>query len=161
MTALLSKSVRTLVCTMFVLGLLCAAGGLLGQRAAAAERWFLLELRDSKPTCTDIPEGSHCIGTSAQTSVFEMRDGERIEMPTGTPLPPAWAVLNRIWVYAPAVAAGHGKRAIELAATPMGARLVISDGAYDYLQSVPLSRWTALETANQPKLWIRVSPYSP
>jgi hypothetical protein len=43
----------------------------------------------------------------------------------------------------------------------MGARLVINDGEYQYLQSLPLSRWIALESPNQPKLWVRVTPYSP
>ena len=145
----------------FVIGLLGTIGVLLSAVAIAEEQWFLLEFADSKPPCMDVPEGGRCIGTEPRTTGFEMRDGERIEMPTKTPLPPAWAALDRMWVYAPAVAAAHGRRAIELAATPMGARLAIEDGEYQYLQSVPLSRWTVLETRNQPKLWVRVTPYSP
>ena len=154
-------SIQRTACTLFVIGLLGFMNALLSEKAVADEHWFLLEFADSKPPCLDITEGSRCIGTAPKTSVFEMRDGERLEMPTGTPVPPAWVALDRLWVYAPAVTAAYGRRAIELAATPMGARLVIEDGEYHYLQSIPLSRWTALETRNQPKLWVRVSPYSP
>ena len=161
MTALLNKSIRILACVLFALGLLGTVGALLGQKALAAERWFLLEFAGSKPACTDVPEGSRCIGTSPKKSVFEIRDGERIDMPTGRPLPPAWVALNQMWFYAPAVSTAHGRREIEIVATPTGARLMINDGEHHYLQSVPLSRWTALETRNQPKLWVRVSPYSP
>jgi hypothetical protein len=93
--------------------------------------------------------------------MFEMRDGERLEMPKGSALTPAWAAFEQMWVYAPAVAGQYGQRTIELAATPMGVRLIIDHGEHQYLQSVPLSRWTVLETRNQPKLWVKVTPYSP
>ena len=151
---------QTAACATIVIGVL-SVWGMLTQHAIADERWFLLEFADSKPACTDVPEGSRCIGTTPKTTLFEMLDGERIEMPTATPLPPAWAAFDQMWVYAPAVAGTYGQRAIELKATPMGVRLTIYDGEYDYLQSIPLSRWTALEARNQPKLWVRVTPYSP
>ncbi len=155
------KFVRGAACLMFALGLLGSIGALITQQAAAAESWFLLEFADSKPPCLEIPEGSRCIGTQPRATVFEMRDGERIEMPAEAPLPPAWAAWEQLWVYTPAIAGSRDSRAIELAATPMGARLLIVDGEYQYLQSVPLARWTALERRNQPKLWVRVSTYSP
>lgn len=139
----------------------CAMLALCAPSAAADGRWFLLELADSKPTCTDVPEDSRCIGTTPATTLFEMLDGERIEMPTAAPLPPAWAALDRIWFFTPAVAGSYGRRAIELKATPMGVRLAIYDGEHGYLQSIPLSRWVALEARNQPKLWVKVTPHSP
>lgn len=129
--------------------------------SVASERWFRLEFADSRPPCLDVPEGARCIGTRPKTSVFEMRNGERLEMPTCTPLPPAWAAFESLWVYAPAAAGSYARRAIELAETPLGARLLIYEGDRHYLQSVPLARWVALETKNQPKLWVRVSAYSP
>ena len=134
--------------------------GLVGT-SSASERWFLLEFADARPPCTDVPEGARCIGTKPRTTVFEMLDGERLEMPTSTPLPPAWAAFAELWVYAPAVSGHYGRRSVELAATPLGARLIIQEGDRHYLQSVPLSRWVALETENQPKLWVRVTPHSP
>ena len=151
---------RGFASTLLGLGLLGVAGVLITHEAAAAESWFLLEFADSKPPCLNAEEDSRCIGTRPKTTVFEMRDGERIEMPSGTELPPAWAAFAEIWVYAPAVAAAYERRSIELTKTPMGARLVIQDGEYEYLQSIPLSRWTALEARNQPKLWVRVTPAS-
>ena len=160
-----ARLARTLMqgaaCLLLLLGLLGSAAVLISRTAVAAERWFLLEFADGKPPCTDVREGSRCIGTAPKTTVFEMRDGERIEMPDRAELPPAWAVLEQMWVYAPAVTGQHGRRSIELTATPMGARLLISDGDQHYLQSIPLTRWMALEAPNQPKLWVRVSPYSP
>jgi hypothetical protein len=83
-----------------------------------------------------------------------------MEMPSDTALPPVWAAFAELWVYAPVVSAAQDRRTIELTATPMGARLVIQDGEYEYMQSIPLSRWTALEARNQPKLWVRVTPAS-
>jgi hypothetical protein len=151
---------RGVACTLLSLGLLGAAGVLISQQAAAAEPWFLLEFADSRPPCVDAPANSRCIGTVPKTTVFEMRDGERIEMPSTSTLPPAWAAFDQMWVYAPAVAGAYGRRTIELTATPMGARLIIQDGEYEYLQSIPLSRWIALEARNQPKLWVRVTPAS-
>ena len=158
---LAQRLLRTAACAMFVLGVLSTAGIMLTQNAVADERWFLLEFADSKPACTDVPEGSRCIGTRPKTTRFEILDGERIVMPTATPLPPAWAAFDQLWVYAPAATGTYVRRAIELMATPTGVRLTIYDGEYDYLQSIPLSRWTALEARNQPKLWVRVTPYSP
>ena len=128
------------------------------------QRWFLLEFADAKPPCMDVAEGARCIGTRPRTTVFEMLDGERLDMPTSTPLPPAWAAFDDMWVYAPAVSGSYGnfgRRSIELAATPLGARLIINEGDRHYLQSVPLSRWVVLESKNQPKLWVRVTPQSP
>ena len=151
---------RGAACTLLTLGLLGAAGVLLSPQAAASDSWFLLEFANSKPPCLDVPENSRCIGTAPKTTVFEMRDGERIEMPSTSTLPPAWAAFDQMWVYAPAVAGAYGRRTIELTATPMGARLIIQDGEYEYLQSIPLSRWIALEARNQPKLWVRVTPAS-
>ncbi len=142
---------------VLLLGLLSAAGTL---RAESAESWYLLEFADSKPPCLDVPAESRCIGTTPRTTTFEMRDGERIEMPTTSQLPPAWAAFEHMWIYAPAVAGSYGRRAIELTATPLGARLMIEDGEYQYLQSLPVSQWVALEAKNQPKLWVRVTPAS-
>ena len=127
----------------------------------AERRWFLLEFADARPPCMDVAEGTRCIGTRPRTTVFEMLDGERLDMPTSTPLPPAWAAFDDMWVYGPAIGAHYGRRSIELAETPMGARLIINEGDRHYLQSVPLSRWVALESKNQPKLWVRVTPHSP
>ena len=145
---------------MLVIGLLGITDGLFSQKAFADEGWFLLEFADSKPPCLAVTENGRCIGTRPKTAVFEMRDGERMEMPSGTALPPVWAAFAELWVYAPAISAADDRRTIELTATPMGARLVIQDGEYEYLQSIPLSRWTALEARNQPKLWVRVTPAS-
>ncbi len=149
---------RRAACSLFLIGLLGTAGMSGSGQAIAADTWFLLEFADSKPPCLDVPEGGRCIGTAPRTTTFEMRDGERIEMPTsGTP-PPAWAAFEQMWVYAPAVAGQYGSRTIDLTATPMGARLIITDGEYQYLQSIPLARWVALDARNQPDLWVRVSP---
>ncbi len=161
MAVLTNKLVQSAASALFLLGLLGVTGTLISHRALAAESWFLLEFADSKPPCLDVPEGSRCSGTVPRSTKFEMRDGERIEMPTGTPVPPVWAAFEQMWVYAPAVAGQYGRRTIELVRTPVGARLAISDGEYHYLQSVQLSRWVALDTENQAKLWVRVTPYSP
>ena len=150
---------RSAACTLLALGLLGAAG-VLTAHEAAADSWYLLEFADSKPPCMNAPADSRCIGTVPKTTVFEMRDGERIEMPSRSALPPAWAAFAEMWVYAPAVASAYDRRAIELTATPMGARLIIQDGEHEYLQSIPLSRWVALEARNQPELWVRVTPAS-
>ncbi len=127
----------------------------------SAPAWFMLEFAESKPPCADVPPGARCVGTRPRIRTFEMRDGERIEAAGGTDLPPAWAALDQMWVWVPAAAGGYQRRVIELAATPSGARLLIEDGDRQYLQSVPLDRWTALDGEGQPELWVRVTPYRP
>jgi hypothetical protein len=153
MKAFTNRSVRLLTRLMLAGGLSFSVSS-----ALAEAPWYLLEFADSKPPCVDTVADSRCVGTSPKVSRFEMRAGERIEIPEGQPLPPAWAEWNRLWIYAPAVTDQNLLRSIELAATPLGARLIVVDGDRRYLQSVELNRWQALRADNQPKLWVRVSP---
>jgi len=153
-------TLRMSACLLVVSGVLgfgLTSGQVWGQ---TSDVWYRLEFAGSKPPCADREptDTSRCYGTKPETSLFEMRDGERIEMPGGNQLPEAWMMLNRIWTYAPAVAGEYLGRSIELTGTPMGARLIIEDGDRQYLQSVELNRWIRLGTGNQMKLWVRVTP---
>lgn len=132
-----------------------------GSATAELPVWYRLEIADARPPCMDAPAGSRCTGTQPRISLFEMHDGERIDMPSSQPLPPAWIELNRMWIYAPAVTDRSRERSIQLTATPMGARLLLVDGERQYLQSIELSRWTTMETAQGARLWVRVSPSHP
>lgn len=134
-----------------------AVTGVASASAEPAGTWFLLEIAGSRPACMDVQPAARCIGTNPRVSRFEIRDGERLEMPHSAPIPPAWAELNRLWVYAPAATGGVLNRTIELAATPMGARLIIRDQDRQYLQSVPLDQWVALGDGQAPPLWVRVT----
>ena len=151
--------------TLSFLTCLLTGCGLMGFALAAGQiaaneppAWYLLEIADERPPCIDTPADARCVGTRPRMSIFELRDGERIDMPATYPLPPAWVTLNRMWVYAPAVADEAHQRSIQLDATPMGARVIVRDGERHYLQSVALSRWTALEAPQRATLWVRVTP---
>ena len=137
---------------LFLFAALTSAG-----LAEAAEGWYLLEIAKSQPPCADVPEETRCLGTRPKMAVFEIRDGERIEMPHSGEIPPAWARLNQMWVYASAATATTGNRFIELVATPAGVRLLIEDRGRQYLQSVSLGKWEALDNDADPKLWVRVT----
>lgn len=123
----------------------------------AGKDWYLVEFADSRPPCIQASTEARCLGTRPTIARFEIRDGERIEMPDTGEIPPAWARFDQMWVYAPAAIAGSGNRFIELVATPSGARLSINDRGRQYLQSVPLGEWVALESDPHPKLWVRVT----
>jgi hypothetical protein len=127
--------------------------------SAQTSDWYLLEFADSRPPCSEVADGEHCVGTQPRIMHFEMRDGERIEMLSGSDAPPVWAAFDGVWVYASAAAGDYQNTAIELDATPTGARLIISDRGRHYLQSVPLNRWVALESEVDPTLWVRVTPH--
>ena len=137
---------------LFLLAALLGAG-----LTHAAEDWYLLEFAKSRPPCADVPEGTRCLGTRPKMAVFEIRDGERIEMPHTGEIPPAWARFNQMWVYASTATAATDNRFIELVATPAGVRLLIEDRGRQYLQSVPLGKWVALDNDADPKLWVRVT----
>lgn len=158
-TALVTKSQRVAQSFVIVACLLTGLGlpEVEASSGLAEDTWFLLEFAGSKPPCANVAPQERCVGTMPRVSRFEIRDGERIEMPGSGQVPPAWAEFNRMWVYAPAVAGSSLQRSVELAATPLGARLIIQDEDRQYLQSVELNQWVALEHGSQPKLWVRVS----
>lgn len=130
-----------------------------GSASAEAYAWYQLEFADSRPPCVEVSPEQRCVGTQPRIARFEMRDGERIEMLSGSNVPPVWAAFGGVWVYATAAAGDYQNTAIELNATPTGVRLIISDRGRHYLQSVPLSRWVALESDVDPTLWVRVTPH--
>lgn len=156
MKLLRNQTRRTLTCLLIGWGLATT-----GAADTNLPAWYLLEFADSRPPCMDKPAESRCIGTRPRTTLFEIRDGERIEMPVGTALPPVWVEFNRLWTYAPGTAIGPTMRSIQLDATPLGARLIILDQNRQYLQSVPVGSWAVLEHGNQSKLWVRVSISQP
>lgn len=145
---------------------LLLSGGIAGAffvRAAdtTVPAWYLLEFSSNRPACENVAEGARCISTTQRTTLFEIRDGERIEMPVGSSLPPVWVEFNNMWGYAPGMTSGvNGNgfgRSIQLDTTPMGVRLMIEDENRQYLQSVPVGDWVELEQGNRAKLWVRVS----
>ena len=129
-----------------------------GTAVAEVSGWYLLEFADSPP-CVEVVDGLPCTGTEPRIAHFEMRDGERIEMQSGSDAPPAWTAFGGVWVYATTTIRDYQNTAIELNATRAGARLIISDRGRHYLQSVPLNRWVALENHVEPALWVRVTPH--
>ncbi|MEM8765991.1 MAG: hypothetical protein AAGE43_01000 [Pseudomonadota bacterium] len=155
--------------TLVTIALVLAASGSAGtvQLDAAAmatePSWYLLEITGARPPCQNVEAGTRCVGTQPRIARFEMRDGERIEFRGGAAVPPAWTTFNEFLVYAPAAAGSTLSRSIELAATPLGARVIIEDGTRQYLKSVPLNRWEKLESgalggADFDRLWVRVIP---
>ncbi|MGE0624002.1 MAG: hypothetical protein AB7I04_06200 [Pseudomonadales bacterium] len=130
-----------------------------GMATGQSSDWFLLEFADSRPPCADVAADQRCVGTQPRIAHFEMRDGERIEMQSGSDAPPVWTAFGGVWVYATQTVQDYQNTAIELTATPTGARLIISDRGRHYLQSVPLERWVALESDVDPTLWVRVTPH--
>ena len=125
--------------------------------------WYLLEITGSKPPCVDATADTRCVGTRPRIARFEMRDGERIEFNGGATVPPAWTTFGEFLVYAPPAAGTTLNLSIELAATPLGARLIIEDGTRQYLKSLRLNRWEKLESGvlgdpDYQSLWVRVIP---
>ncbi len=165
-TATWHEAIRTALLTLALLA--AAAGSASTIQTESADNgnlpgWYLLEITGTTPPCQNVAPGTRCVGTQPRTARFEMRDGERIEFNGGTAVPPAWTTFNEFLVYAPAAAGSTLRRSIELAATPLGARVIIEDGTRQYLKSVRLNRWEKLESnalggPDDERLWVRVIP---
>ncbi len=128
---------------------------LAGLAAAEPSAWFRLEFADRAPVCADAT-ASRCTDPHARLIRFEVRDGERIEMLSGSGSPPAWTAFDAVWVYAP-TAVDEAAATIELTAMVGGARLRISDQGRHHEQTLPIRRWVAL--GGDTGLWVRVTPH--
>ena len=125
--------------------------------AHAMDDWYLLEVADAKPACIDVEDArTRCMGTESDVARFEMRSGEKLDLPQGADVPAAWVRFNRMWVHSGSATAAL-RRSIALERTPMGARLIIDDPGRSYVQSIPLNEWVEMRGNLNPKLWVRVS----
>lgn len=142
----------------FLLAITYAGAGIAATGANAMDDWYLLEIADGRPTCFEVDESEgRCFGTSPDIVQFEMRSGERLDVPQGPDVPPGWVRFNRMWVPTAAVTDGLRRRSIELERTPIGARVVINDQGRSYVRSLPLNEWVEMTSELNPKLWVRVA----
>lgn len=132
--------------------IVCLSAGLAS--AEEPERWYLLELSAAKPPCEDAGN-ARCYGTQPEITEFEIRSGERLEIPERGSLPPSWVRMRDLWVYAPAV--DDNGFVLALDRTPSGVRIILRDAGVSFVQSLGLDRWTRLDGNDGRTLWARAT----